>query len=241
LQTTALSEQTFGKPPLITGLNTELERSPPSTANPVEAHMTAKKTEPKAVTADGILTALEQGAKSMTAVAKALGYKSGSSGVLKKLVSMVPDLEDRLAINAPASGKDAPKDIASGAKPTVAKVGKKTTKPATEKPPVEKKTAGKGDYPMPECVPFRPTSGYAMVWAILHSHKEKGISKPDLIAKYRAWSGKPQKNAEFDAHVVVSPKEDGSCHRSAAKAAQSYWVQRENDFLRLHLIGEGKK
>jgi hypothetical protein len=44
--------------------------------------MTAKKTGPKAVTADGILTALEQGAKSLTGVAKLLGYKSGSTATL---------------------------------------------------------------------------------------------------------------------------------------------------------------
>ena len=197
--------------------------------------MTANKAEPKVLSADNILKALDQGAKSMTAVAKMLGYKSGSSGVLKKLIATVPDLAARLAAAAPAANKDAPKEPAREAKPK----GKKTGAVA------EKKPAGKAAFTIPDYTPFRHTdgkpSGYAMVWAILHAHKDTGISKADLVAKYKAWSGKADKNCGFDVHVVISPREDGASHRSAAKAAQSYWVQRENDFLRLRLIGEGNK
>lgn len=205
--------------------------------------MTAKKTEPKVtITADAILKALEQGAKSLTGLAKLIGYKSGSSSVLKKLIQVVPDIEARLAINAPA--KDSPiKDNASEAKPKLVKagkVGKKTAKVPADKKPAEKKSMGKAEYPMPECVPYRASSGYAMVWAILYAHREKGISKADLISAYKKMSQKADANCGYDVHVVISPREDGSCHRSAGKASQSYWVEREGDFLKLHIIGEKK-
>ena len=206
--------------------------------------MSAKQIEPKVITADGILKAIEKGAKSLTGVAKLLGYKSGSSATLKKITQMVPDIEARLAINTPA--KDSPKVVANEAKPKAVKAGKKTAKvvPADKKPS-EKKTAGKSEYVIPDCCPYRHAagnpSGYSLVFSILFAFKDTGISKKDLVAKYMAWSGKPEKNANFDTHVVASPRQDGTAHRSASKAADVYWVERENDFYRLHLVSESKK
>lgn len=202
--------------------------------------MTSKKAEPKVITADGILKALAGGAKSLTGVAKLLGYKSGSSATLKKIIQVVPDIEDRLAINVPAKdipNKDAPKVVASKAKP---KAGKKLVKAVPEKKPAVKKTAS-NEYPMPECVPYRASSGYALAWSILFAHREKGISKADLLSAYKKVSGKPDANCGYDIHVVVSPREDGSCHRSAGKASQTYWVEKQNDWYRLHIIGEDKR
>jgi len=189
--------------------------------------MKATNTEPK-MTTDGILKAIEAGAKSLTGVAKLLGYKSGSSAILKGIIKTVPDIESRLAANKMAKDTDA-----SGAEP---KAGKKAVTKI-----VEEKPSSTAAFPMPECVPFRPSSGYAMAWAILYAHKGTGISKPDLISKYKAWSQKPDRNCQFDVAVVISPNEDGSSHRSASKAAQSYWVERQNSFLTLHLVPDTKK
>lgn len=201
--------------------------------------MKAKQVEPKVITVDAILKALENGATSLTAVAKLIGYKSGSSSVIKKIIATVPDIEDRLAINSP---KDSPiKDKASEPKPKAVKAGKKAVKAPAVKKSVEKKSAGKTDFQMPDSVPYRASSGYAQVWAILYAFKDKGISKSDLVAKYMAWSKKPEQNAHFDTYVVCSPREDGSCHRSAGKASQSYWVEKQNDWYRLRLIGEDKR
>ncbi len=185
---------------------------------------TKQLAEPK-ITADGILKALSKGAKSLTGVAKHLGYKSGSSATLKKISQIVPDIDARLAINTPA--KDAV------AKPKGTKAGKKVS--------AENKSSGKAEHPMPDCVPYRPSSGYALAWSILYAHREKGISKADLLSAYKKASGKPDANCGYDVHVVISPREDGSCHRSAGKASQSYWVDREGDFLRLRLVGDGNK
>jgi hypothetical protein len=197
--------------------------------------MSAKQMEPKVLTADKILKALESGATSLTAVAKLIGYKSGSSSVIKKIRATVPDIQDRTAINVPA--KDAPiKDTASEEKSKAVK-GKKARagKKTADKNPVNKE-----EYPMPDCVPYRPSSGYAKIYAVLFAFKDKGISKSDLVAKYMAWSGKPAKNAHFDTQVVCSPREDSSCNRSAGKASQTYYVERQNDWYRLHIIGENK-
>lgn len=164
------------------------------------------------ITVEAILKAVEQGAKSPTAVAKFLGFKSGSSSVIKRLIIAVPDLQERLALNA----------------------SKTDVQPVVTDTPVNAAA-----YPIPDCVPFRASSGYAMVWAILYAHRAAGINKADLTAKYKAWSGKPDKNCGYDVHVVLSPKQDGTSHRSAYKAAQTYWVeeagQSPSEFIDRHL------
>ena len=167
-----------------------------------------KKQTDNRITTEAVLKAVAGGATSPTAIAKALGYKSGSSAIIKNIIRVVPDVLTRLAENRAKAEASKP---SSGAA-----------------------------YPMPEHLPYRQSSGYAQVFAILYAHRQSGISKPDLIAKYKAWSGKPEKNCQFDVHVVCSSKEDGSSHKSAAKASGSYWVERKNDFLKLHLVGEKK-
>jgi hypothetical protein len=172
-----------------------------------------KKLESKVtITVEAILTAIKDGATSPTAVAKRLGYKSGSSAIIKRLFAAVPDLKERLALNVTKADEQA----------------------------AEAKPANPAAYPIPDCVPFRRSSGYAAAWSILFAHREKGISKSELTAKYKAATGKPDQNCGFDVHVVCSSKEDGSSHRSAAKAAQTYWVERCGDLLKLHLVGKGK-
>jgi hypothetical protein len=161
------------------------------------------------ITADAVLKAVEQGAKSTTAIAKLLGYKSGSSFIIKRIIAVCPDIKGRLA---------------------------KNVKTAT----AEKMVASPQNFPMPDCVPFRPTSGYAMVWSILYAHRKDGIGKPELTAQYQKWCKKADKNCAYDVHVVISSNRDGSSHASVSKAAQCYWVERNGDTLKLHLVPEEK-
>jgi hypothetical protein len=173
--------------------------------------MDKQHAEPKiTITAEGILKAVELGATSPTGVAKSLGYKSGSTSIIKRIVAAVPDLKQRLALNAAKAD-------------------------AVAKP------AGKQEVAIPDCVPFRRSSGYAVAWSILFAHRERGISKTDLIARYKEATGKPDANCGFDVHVVTSSREDGSSHKSAAKAAQVYFVERAGDLLKMHLVSDAKK
>jgi len=167
-----------------------------------------KKQAQTKITAEAVLKAVEQGARSPTAVAKALGFKSGSSSIIKRITAVVPDIKARLKANQ-------------------------------EKHDAEHTPASEAAYPIPDCTPYRRTSGYAQVFAILH-HFRSGITKSDLLKRYQDWSRKPVKNCGFDVHVVISSREDGSSHKSAAKAAQGYWVERAGDLLKLRLVGEKK-
>jgi hypothetical protein len=189
------------------------------------------------ITAETITTIInDKRPTSLTDISRALGHKGTISGsVAARIRELVPNVADLLAANKPAKDAKSASDAKQAGNPKVKKAAKASAKPAG------KKTAGAVAYPIPDCTPYRESSGYAQVWAILHAHKDTGISKTDLTAKYKAWCKKPDANCGFDVHVVISPREDGSCHRSAAKAAQTYWVERENDFLRLRMIGEGKK
>lgn len=193
----------------------------------------------KAVNAEIITKAIQDGKlSSLTQVSKALGLGTGavSGSVAKRIRALLPNVADLIASNKPATpAKDA--SAVADAKPPIAKTAVK--KPTAIKEPTPKKPS-KSAYPIPDCVPFRPSSAYAKAWAILYAHREKGISKPDLIEKYRAWTGKPQKNAEFDCHVVTSPKEDGCAHRSASRASGIYYCIRENNWIKLVLVAEKK-
>jgi len=184
------------------------------------------------ITEKSVLKAVEHGAKSPTAVAKALGYKSGSSGVLKSILKVVPDLRERLQ-----SLNDG-QEISATAKSV-----NTITKDDADND--DKKDKGHKEIPvghtaasaMPEdIVPYRPSSGYAQVWSILFAHRKDGITKKDLIAQYMKRSGKEARLAGYDVQVVCSPKEDGTCNRSASRAARHYWVERKGDLLKLHLV-----
>jgi hypothetical protein len=162
------------------------------------------------ITKEGILKALDGGAASMTAIAKTIGFKSGSSSIIKRIAA-VPgtDLKARLAANqAKQDAKDKP--------------------------------SGRQAVEIPDCVPFRKSSGYAIAWSLLYASRGTGISKADLLARYVAATGKTEQLARYDCHVVTSPRVDGTAHRSAAKASGSYWVERRNEWYRLHLVGEKK-
>lgn len=175
------------------------------------------------ITEKSVLKAVEQGAKSITAVAKALGYKSGSSGVIQAILKVVPDLREHLhTLN------DLPTGVAIEADKDKGDEGaEKGEKSKPDSPSA---------YPIPDCVPYRPSCGYAMVWSILYAHRQSGISRKDLIEKYKACSGKPEPNCGYDVQVVCSVKEKSKCNRSALRASQFYWVERNNDLLKLHLV-----
>lgn len=194
------------------------------------------------ITAEGIAKIVQDHKMtSLTQVSKALKLGTGavSGSVAKRIRALVPNVTDLLASNKLA--KDAP---AVEVKPPAVKKAVKQTAVKTAVTPAVKKPAGKTAYPIPEICPYRHSgdapSGYAKCWAILFAHRASGISKPALIEKYRAWTGKPQKNAEFDCHVVTSPKEDGSAHRSASRASGVYYCIRENNWVKLVLVSEKK-
>lgn len=168
---------------------------------------------------ENIIAAVQRGARSPTAVAKLLGFKSGSSSIIKRLLVAVPDLRERLIL----AEADKAKEVAVTDTPVSTLVNPSLSNTAA--------------YPIPDFVPFRAASGYAMVWSILYAFRETGISKSELMKRYQAWSGKPDKNCGFDCHVVASSREDGSSHRSASKAACCYWVERKGDLLKMHLVG----
>ncbi len=171
----------------------------------------SKKQDPRVISAEAVIQTVEKGAQSPTAVAKALGYQSGSSSIIKRLIAAVPDLRERLAAN-------------------LAKEAKAETETVPANPASVK---------IPDNCPYRRMSGYAKVFSILCANKG-GMNKRDLIKRYMAWSGKTEKNAGYDVHVVLSPRENGSSHRSASTASQSYWVERKNDWCRLHLVASTK-
>ena len=172
----------------------------------------SKTQDPRVISAESVIQTVEKGAKSPTAIAKALGFKSGSSSIIKRLIVAVPDLRERLA----------------------AHLAKAEAKAETEAVP-----ANPASVKIPNNCPYRRMGGYAKVYSLLFANKG-GMNKRDLIKRYVAWSGKSEKNAGYDVHVVLSPREDGSSHRSASTASQSYWVERKNDWCRLHLVGANK-
>ncbi len=199
------------------------------------------------ITEESVLKAIEQGCQSPTAVAKKLGYKSGSSGIIKAILKVVPDLRERLqALNdADKAGKADEVDEADEVEKTddVGEVDEADKADEADKPdaPVIVKPASPSAYPIPDCVPYRKSSGYAQAWAILYAYRNEGITKKEFVAKYQAATGKPEKNCGYDCHVVASSHEDGSSHKSAEKAAKSYWVERADGLLKLHLIAGAQK
>ena len=181
------------------------------------------------ITAEAVFNAINNGAKSLTAVAKALGYKSGSSGVIQAILKVVPNLREYLhTLN------DLPTGVANEADKEQA--DKKNGKDRKNDKNERNKPASPSVYPIPDCVPYRPSCGYAMVWSILYAHRQNGITKKDLIEKYQVCSGKPEQNCSYDVQVVCSVKEKSTCNRSAARAAQYYWVERKGELLVLHLV-----
>ena len=90
-------------------------------------------------------------------------------------------------------------------------------------------------YPIPACSPFRPSSCYAQVFAILYAHRNNGITREKLLAEMKTISTKPDKLLKYCINIVCSPSDDGSAHKSVFSAANVYFVEKGWRFLRLHL------
>lgn len=192
------------------------------------------------LTASVIGKAIEDGRfASMTQLAHSLGYKgSVSSSLTKKLRTLIPNIEARLAANKPAkdAGKTAAKPSAQTTNPSASK-GKadKTVKAdmAVSKPA---KVRG-GRYPHDSRNVFRPGSNYALVFNVLAAHPN-GIEKAKLVELVSAASGKDIVHAGYDCQVLLSAKgnesglsrNDGPRHRSCRPG---FWVSRDNANVKL--------
>ena len=189
--------------------------------------------------------------------------QSVSGSFSKKLRVLVPELQDLFDANIANNGESAiVKDAATtSSKPstsTAAKVkapmavkadkmvkevkpSKSVAKPVKTIKAVKGSKTDKGtnkesgENSNPDGNPYRSYSSYGKLWSILFKNKEKGISRADLIKQGMTAIGKPEKNTGFDVAVVVSPSQDGSAHRSANKAADKYWVERDGGLLKLHM------
>lgn len=84
--------------------------------------------------------------------------------------------------------------------------------------------------------PYRPGSAYSTTFSCLHnlSQKHEVVSRGDVLAEVVKVSGKEEKLAKYDLAVVLSPRKDGSSHRSAKKACDTYYIEPlENGMVRL--------
>jgi hypothetical protein len=185
--------------------------------------------------------AIEEGKfASMTQLAHHLGYKgSVSSSLTRKLRTLIPDIDARLAVNKPA--KDAGKTMA--AKPTA-----QATKPSAPKGKagktlkankVEPKSAGAkgGKYPRDPRNPFRLGSTYGLVFDILASYPD-GIEREMLVRLVAAETKKDLTHAGYDTQVLLSARgnepglnpNEGPRHRSCRPG---FWIDRNNSHVKL--------
>ena len=143
-------------------------------------------------------------------------------------------------VKAPAKAKSAKgKGVKGNGKPVKApaKTGKAKGKngkaPANAKAKATAKPAPKT--PATKDSPYRPTSSYGKIFAILKAHPQ-GMTRTDLVKAGVKATGKPEKNVGYDVAVVASPSEDGTAHPCANRAADRYWVEkRDGGLLRIHL------
>ena len=177
--------------------------------------------------------------------------QSVSGSFSKKLKALVPELQDLFDANNGNSDTTTPSSkpsTASKVKAVKPIKAVKSGKVAKAVKPVKAVKADKGskssnpdktDKPdkseNPNGNPYRAYSSYGKLWEILFKNKDKGISRADLIKAGMTAIGKPERNTGFDVAVVVSPSQDGSAHRSANKAADKYWVERDGGLLKLHM------
>ena len=164
-----------------------------------------------AITEKAVLEALAAGATSPTAVAKRLGFKSGSSHIIGRILAAVPDLKARIAANQKKA--DAAKTVASP--------------DALEVPDVcpYRKTSG---YAMVWTILFAHRQGGIATADLLKRYQ----AWSQKSAQNCRWDIHVVQSPRYP---------DGmSCHKSAVKAAQSYSVERRGDLLKLHLVPKGK-
>ena len=129
----------------------------------------------------------------------------------------------------------------SAASATAYATGVKTAKVTK---PAKAKGAKKGtptEYPRAESNPFREGSAYAAGYDILTHAGDKGIDRSKLVDEVARITGKEHRKAYFDVTVVCSSRPgpdqggDGGSHRSIAKASDSFWVEKRNGWVKLHL------
>ena len=121
---------------------------------------------------------------------------------------------------------------------TKAPAKKSTTKAKPKKKAASKQKASHKSAATPHNVevPFRKNGAYAAVFSILYAHKDKGITRKQLVEDAVKATGKDEKRSRFDIAVVTSPSKDGKAHRSANRAADSYWVEKsDGGNLKLHM------
>ena len=157
--------------------------------------------------------------KSLTEVYRLLGGHKLSGSTAKKLRSLVPDVEERLAKNKGGAGE------AEGKSPATLRTSGKSDKVAkSRKPRVHQPEEA-------ESTPYRKGSAYSKVYQILAEHPN-GISRADLIREAARRCKKTASRSAFDVAVVVSPRESctGPRHRSAR---DGYFLEVEGSCLKL--------
>ena len=183
----------------------------------------AAKTEPRTITVEAVMRAISAGAHSPTAIAKALGFKSGSSSVIRRLKAAVPDLEGILAMCHEASDSKAAKGKSAG----------KSGVTAAGTPAVA------GKWGRHAANPFRVGS-YGTCFDILAAHPE-GLPRETLVGLLAQATSKDIQHAAYDVQVVCSAHGaageglnpfEGPRNRSCRFG---FWVERKGDNVRLVL------
>ena len=183
----------------------------------------ATKTAKKKLTKTAILKAIDSGATTMTAVVKALGYRSVCGGTTRRIRELVPDIDQRL-------GGTKGKTVSPRTKPSKTKAVKRTAKT---------KALARAD-----TNPFRKGSAYGTCYDLLVAAGEKGLGRGSLVDQLT--KRMPRKEGEsdeslrrrayFNVTVIASSREDGSSHKSISnRAADVYFVVREGSWLKLVL------
>lgn len=195
------------------------------------------------ITKEAVEKTLQDGARSMSEIYRALGGKSKvSSSFSSKIRSICTNVDDRLLENkGQASGKiEKSAATVKATVPTTTPAAKPTKTAAT--PKKQPKTKAKqpsrhieSSIPRAKSNPFRAGSAYSLVFDALYQNRAKGISRMDLLTQVVKASKKPEALCKYDLSVVLSSRKDGSCHRSAKSASNIYWVDRENDWCQIHL------
>ena len=174
---------------------------------------------------------------SLTQLAHFLGYKgSVSSGLVKKLRQLVPEIDALLKSTMPAEpAKGVTEGKSGAAKPKAKAMPSKAAKGKAT--PASKSTTKAGKYPRDPKNPFREGS-YATCYDILAKHGQ-GLPRERLIALLAEATGKDLKRASFDAQVVLSARgsdepglsrNEGPRNRSCRPG---FWVKRENGHVQL--------
>ena len=164
-----------------------------------------KKTKTE-LTPEAIIAAIQRdNPKTLTALARALGYKgSVSSWLRNKLKELVPDLDKRIAANK--SGE---------------------TKPTASKPRTRD-----ADKEGERLCPYK-RGKYRFIWLLLYRHRKTGISRQKILDELEKAEVSDRKTGYYAITVVASPTREGKAHRSADRAADAYFCLKEGENIRL--------